>query len=80
MIVQTWRSNIFKSGDADSILILTLLPQGRKATLVDLQHINVPEQDYAGVSQGWELYYFAPWREYLAKRPSKRSPKRAATR
>src|SRR5450755_3390651 len=80
MIVQTWRSNIFKPDDADSILVLTMLPQGRKTTLLDLQHINVPEQDYAGVSQGWEIYYFAPWREYLAKRHGKRSPKRAEMR
>src|SRR5579863_10105819 len=43
LIVQTWRSNNFKARDADSILILTLLPHGRKGTLLDLQHLNVPE-------------------------------------
>ena len=77
LIVQTWRSNNFKARDPDSILILTLLPRGRKGTLLDLQHINVPEQDYAGISQGWEQYYFAPWREYLAKRSGKRASKPA---
>lgn len=75
MIVQTWRSNVFRRSDADSILILTLLPRGHRATLVDLQQINVPEQDYAGVSQGWELYYFAPWREYLTMRSARRARK-----
>lgn len=80
MIVQTWRSNIFKTSDADSILILTMLPQGRKATLLDLQHINVPEQDYAGISQGWERYYFAPWREYPGTRSGKRPAKGAGMR
>jgi hypothetical protein len=29
--------------------------------------VNVPEQDFAGVSQGWERYYWAPWREYLSR-------------
>lgn len=75
MIVQTWRSNVFKSTDPDSILILTLLPRGRRATLVDLQQINVPDQDYAGISQGWELYYFAPWRDYLTMRSARRARK-----
>ncbi len=77
LIVQTWRSDNFKARDVDSILILTLLPHGRKNTLLDLQHLNVPEQDYAGISQGWEQYYFAPWREYVAKRSGKRASKSA---
>src|SRR5258706_2175979 len=74
-IVQTWRSDAFKKSDADSVLILTLLPHGRGGTLLDLQHINVPGQDYAGISQGWETYYFAPWRKYLEKRTKKRAGK-----
>jgi activator of HSP90 ATPase len=76
MIVQTWRSNVFKRADADSILILTLLPHGRGGTLLDLQQINIPEQDYAGASQGWELYYFAPWRDYLTMRKAQRARRR----
>jgi activator of HSP90 ATPase len=74
-IVQAWRSTEFKRGDADSILILTMLPHGRRGTLLDLQHVNVPAQDYAGISRGWEQYYFAPWREYLAKRRGARKAK-----
>jgi uncharacterized protein YndB with AHSA1/START domain len=77
-IVQTWRSNEFRKEDPDSILILSFTPHGRKGTLVDLQHIDVPEQDYAGISQGWELYYFAPWREYLKKRNGKKRPAKPA--
>ncbi len=67
-IVQTWRSNVFRKTDADSIVVLTFLPKGRKRTLLDLQHLNVPAQDYAGVSRGWEEYYFAPWRKYVVER------------
>ena len=66
-IVQTWRSNRFRKNDPDSILVLTLLPKGRLHTLLDLQQINVPLQDYAGISHGWETYYFAPWRRDLEK-------------
>jgi uncharacterized protein YndB with AHSA1/START domain len=65
LIVQSWRASHWKKQDLDSILILTLKPYGRGKTLVDLVHANVPEHDFAGVSQGWELYYWAPWRTYL---------------
>jgi activator of HSP90 ATPase len=75
MIVQAWRSTEFRRSDADSLLVLTMLPHGRKSTLLDLQHINVPAQDYAGISRGWEQYYFAPWRDYLAQRRGKRAAK-----
>lgn len=71
LIVQSWRSSNWIDGDIDSTLVLTLLPRGRGRTLVDLTQVNVPEQDFAGVSQGWELYYWAPWREYLARRGKK---------
>ena len=64
-IVQTWRSDQFRRSDAASILIQNLARHGRNSTVLDLQQINVPEQDFAGISHGWELYYFAPWREYL---------------
>lgn len=80
LIVQTWRSDMFKRSDLDSILILTLTPRGRNTTVIDLQQLNVPPQDFAGVTHGWELYYFAPWREYLRKRKAeaRRTAKAAA--
>ena len=72
-IVQTWRSDAFRPGDADSVLILTLLPRGRR-TLLDLQQTGIPVQDYAGISHGWEAYYFAPWRKRLALLRASRAP------
>ena len=72
LIVQSWRANNWKASDMDSTLILTLLPGGRRSTLVDILHVNVPEHDFAGVSQGWERYYWAPWREYLQARSGAR--------
>jgi uncharacterized protein YndB with AHSA1/START domain len=67
LIVQSWRSASWKDSDLDSTLILTFWPDG-EGTRIDLVHVNVADQDFAGVSQGWEIYYFAPWREYLKKR------------
>jgi activator of HSP90 ATPase len=67
LIVQSWRSTSWKDGDLDSTLILTFWPD-EQGTRIDIVHVNVADQDFAGVSQGWETYYFAPWREYLKKR------------
>ena len=51
----------------DSILTLSFWPQGDGAR-VELAHINVADEDFAGVSQGWEKYYWTPWRAYLEAR------------
>ena len=78
LIVQTWRASQWKSSDLDSTLILTLHPLGRAKTRIELVQVNVPDHDFAGVSQGWELYYWKPWREYLKTRhPARRTRARA---
>lgn len=65
LIIQSWRSINFRDGDPDSTLILTFVPQGSDGR-IDLIHLDVPEQDYQGVTEGWEKYYWEPWRRYLA--------------
>ena len=67
LIVQAWRSVNFRKADVDSTLILRFSPAGRKGR-IDLMHVNVPAQDYRGVTQGWKKYYWQPWRKYLARR------------
>ena len=67
LIVQAWRSVNFKKGDIDSTLILRFTPEGKHGR-IDLVHVNVPDQDYRGVMQGWKKYYWRPWRDYLAQR------------
>jgi activator of HSP90 ATPase len=67
LIVQSWRSTNFRDDDPDSTLILSFVPEGRDGR-IDLVHLDVPAQDYQGVSEGWETYYWAPWRRYLAGR------------
>ena len=66
LIVQSWRSTNFHDTDPDSTLILAFTPEGANGR-IDLIHIDVPEQDYQGVGEGWEKYYWEPWRRYLAK-------------
>ena len=66
LIVQSWRSPNWGPADGDSTLILTFWPEtdgGR----IELVHVNVVDADFAGVSQGWEKYYWSPWRAYLTR-------------
>jgi len=65
LVVQSWRSTHFKDVDPDSTLILTFTPQGNQGR-IDLVHLDVPEHDYQGVVDGWEKFYWTPWRAYLA--------------
>ena len=64
LIVQSWRSMKFNDEDQDSTLILSFEEQGEEGR-IDLVHLDVPESDYDGVNEGWEKFYWIPWREYL---------------
>ena len=64
LIVQTWRSANWPSEAIDSVLILSFWPD-KDGARIELVHVNVPEEDFAGVSQGWEKYYWTPWRAYV---------------
>lgn len=67
LIVQAWRSANFRKSDVDSTLILRFMPMGRKGRIV-LTHVNVPDHDHRGVTNGWKKYYWRPWRKFLASR------------
>ncbi len=64
MIVQSWRAKHWKKTDLDSILVLAF-SKTRRGTQIGLVHVNVPECDHDGVSNGWGKYYWKPWRTYL---------------
>jgi activator of HSP90 ATPase len=64
LIVQSWRSTEFKDTDPDSTLILSFTPKGNEGR-IDLIHLDVPDQDHDGVNEGWEKYYWGPWRDYI---------------
>jgi uncharacterized protein YndB with AHSA1/START domain len=65
LIVQTWRSLNFPKDAVDSVLVLTFWPD-KEGGRIELNHINVPGEDFAGISHGWEKHYWTPWRAYLA--------------
>ena len=64
LIVQSWRAAHWKPEDMDSTLILTFWPEG-EGVRIELVQVNVADHDFAGVSQGWEKYYWTSWLEYL---------------
>ena len=66
LIVQAWRSKHFRKSDADSIVVLSFTA-ARYSTRIDLVHVNVPFQDYKGVSEGWPKFYWKPWKAYLRR-------------
>ena len=68
LIVQAWRASHWGPDDLDSTLILTFWedPVGGR---IDLVHVNVADHDYDGVTEGWERYYWVPWRRYLGGGP-----------
>ncbi|HEY3927431.1 MAG TPA: SRPBCC domain-containing protein [Candidatus Koribacter sp.] len=65
MIVQSWRASHWPKTDPDSILTITFTKIA-KGTRVDLVHVNVPQHDHRGVTQGWHTYYWIPWRNYFS--------------
>ncbi len=67
MIVQSWRASHWKADDPDSILLLRF-SKAASGGRIDLVHINVPEYDHKGVTEGWRKYYWTPWKAYLTKR------------
>jgi hypothetical protein len=66
LIVQRWRSKNFPQEAIDSTLVLSFWPEGA-AGRIELVHANVPEEDFAGVSEGWSKFYWNPWRAYLER-------------
>ena len=65
LIVQAWRSVNFPTGALDSVLVLSFWPEA-DGSRIELVQVNVPEEDFAGVSHGWERYYWTLWRAHLA--------------
>ena len=66
LVVQSWRSPHWGPADLDSTLILTFLAEGDRGR-IELVQVNVVDQDFAGVSHGWEKFYWSPWRAYLTR-------------
>ena len=66
LIVHSWRSDHWSADDLDSIVVLSFWPEG-DAGRIELVQVNVADHDVQGVSEGWEKYYWQPWRESLER-------------
>jgi activator of HSP90 ATPase len=66
LIVQTWRSTHFLADSMDSVLVLSFHPEPSGGR-IELVQVNVADEDFAGVSRGWEKYYWTPWRAFLGR-------------
>ncbi len=62
-IVQTWRTNGFKSTDSDSQIEITLKSHSNGTSLT-LRHSNIPSQE-GHVVKGWISHYFNPMKAYF---------------
>ena len=64
-IVQSWRSNDFPEGAADSQVELKFDPTDG-GTRITLTHTNIPEGQSADYEKGWRDHYFTPMRKYFS--------------
>jgi activator of HSP90 ATPase len=69
LIVQSWRSVKFNAGDPDSTLVLSFSASAGNSNhaWIDLVHVDVPIHDYQDVVEGWQKYYWTPWRAHLER-------------
>ncbi|NVO18386.1 MAG: SRPBCC domain-containing protein [Bacteroidetes bacterium] len=56
MLKQQW---YFEGEEGESIVTITLLPEG-KETRIELLHLNIPDEAFDNIVDGWDRYYFKP--------------------
>jgi activator of HSP90 ATPase len=67
LIVQSWRGSDWNKSDIDSTFILSFEQNGKDG-IVNMVHANVPDNQYAGIKDGWNTYYWKPWKKYFASK------------
>jgi len=60
-IKQQW---YFEGEEGKSIVTITLTPEG-KNTRIELLHIDIPDEAFANILDGWDRYYFKPLKQLL---------------
>lgn len=63
MIVQSWRGDVWKKNDLDSILILTFTAT-KKGAQIYMVHANTPDQ----FNELWDEFYWQPMKELIKKK------------
>lgn len=51
-----------------SKVVFRLSTVSENLTLLQLDHSNIPDDDFADIKEGWDLYYLKPMKEYLEQR------------
>src|SRR6185369_2290437 len=64
-IVQSWRTQDFPDGSADS-RIEVLLEAADGGTRITLNHTEIPDGQAGEYEEGWRDHYFTPMRKYFA--------------
>ena len=64
LIVQSWRGSDWNKSDTDSTFILRFEQSGNDGIL-NMVHANIPNEHCAGIKDGWNEYYWKPWKEYF---------------
>lgn len=64
-IRMAWRTSEFPAGAPDSEVEVRF-QEGARGTELTLSHRGAPPEQAAAYRQGWEDYYFAPMRAWLA--------------
>jgi len=76
-IIQEWKTTEWPDGYPASRLEITLTTK-RGGTELEMTHLKVPAEQVADYASGWKSSYWAPLKEYLAKReaagPVKKKP------
>jgi uncharacterized protein YndB with AHSA1/START domain len=80
-IVQSWRTEEFPSGSADSKIVVTFEDEGGH-TRLRIAHTDIPEGQGASYESGWHEYYFTPMVAYFAGRPGAvvKAPRKGGSR
>jgi activator of HSP90 ATPase len=60
-IAQQW----YFDGQPEASVVTIKLHPDKNATSVELRHTNIPDADYADISEGWDNSYFGPLAEFF---------------
>jgi uncharacterized protein YndB with AHSA1/START domain len=61
LLKQQWD---FEGEEGTSIVTITLEPEG-KDTRVEVLHLNIPDDAFENIADGWDRYYFKPLKDLL---------------
>jgi activator of HSP90 ATPase len=67
LIVQSWRAADWKKSDVDSTFILSF-EQNKNDAVLTMTHTNLPDNQAAPLKEGWNEFYWRPWKKYLSEK------------